>query len=403
MKRKLNTIMFIMAFTTLTYNMAHPVTPQLIAEQGHGPAFMGLVFAAMAFANFAMSPVWGRLTDRYGRKPVMLIAPIGYGIAQLGFGYSMSPGWIIFFRLLAGTMASASFIGGTAYIVDVSNREERSKQLAFYTAITGFTGTLGYMLGGWIGNNDYHDAFIWQAIFSFLLGLLIFLVLQESHQPVHVDQTEKAKTKSQLSIQWNMTIIIVLFVVFLTGLIYKGFDISFNSYLKFTLDFEPFEIGLAMAASGLVGLVTNFILYPLFKKRYNDFYLLLTSIVIMAVTALLFIFNLSSVTQVLLIAVFFACLALYKPLLQAILSKMSKRNGEIMGWNNAANSIGLVIGSSALGAIYEFNDTFAFLTLAIVAIVATLLLLVQKKPLTPYVKEDHHEEKDSSKLYSKAK
>lgn len=401
MNRKLRAIMIIMAFTTLTNNMVHPVTPKLIADQGHGPAFLGLVFAAMAFANFAMSPVWGRLSDRYGRKPIMIAAPIGYGIAQIGFGYSMSPLAIIFFRLLAGMMASASFIGGMAYIVDVTDRYDRSKQLAFYTALTGFTGTLGYLLGGWVGNDDYHRAFILQSFFSFTLALTIILFLQESHTK-DVREPKRDKTGPKQPIAWNMTVIVLLLSIFLTGIIYKGFDISFNAFLQYTLEVSPFQIGLAMAASGLIGLVTNFILYPMLKRRMNDFNLLLGTIVTMTVAALFFTLDLSPVTLIIAMAIFFACLALYKPLLQAILSKMGERNGEIMGWNNAANSIGLVIGSSVIGAIYEYHAPYAFYALSFIGILTVSLLMVKHKDIRPFVKEESDETTVTPNAHSSA-
>lgn len=396
MYRKQWTIMMIMAMTTLIYNMAHPVTPQLIAEQGQGPLFLGIVFAAMAFANFAMSPIWGKLSDRYGRKPIMAVAPVGYGLAQIGFGYATSPGWIIIFRLIAGMMASASFIGGTAYIIDVSKPSERSKQLAFYTALTGFTGSLGYLLGGWVGNEDYHHAFDLQFLLSILLGLLIWGILPESNAKDRLEIKAKATERTAHPIEWHVTVILVLIVVYLTSLIYKGFDISFNAYLKFSLGFSPLKIGLVMAGSGLIGLITNFVFYPLLKRRYHDFGLLLTTILIMGILSFLFIFKRSLLLQALLIMLFLACLALYKPLLQAILSKMGKRNGELMGWNNAANSLGLVIGSAVLGAIFDIHPSYAFLTLAVTAFIAAGLLGSKKAELYDEVKESPNETISSS-------
>lgn len=379
MKKRFIILTTIMTLVHITNNMAHPVTPQLIAELGQGPTFLGILFAPMAIAQFFASPWWGRLSDRFGRKWFISLSAFGYGLVQLGFGFSTNIKLIIVFRILAGMIASGAFISALAYIADLSTPQERSKLMVYYTAITGFAVNIGYLLGGFIGNRDYHDAFIAQAGMSFLTAILTLIILKEPEGLHH------AKPKQRLWQSLNgyrHTIVpFLLIMVLFTSLIAKGFDIGFNSYLKFALNFNPLMIGVAMAVSGLVGLFTNFILFPFLKRKYQDLSLLVGSICLMAAMLILFASINIKAVQIICLIVFFGGLALYKPLLQAIIARAGNQHGEIMGLNNACHSFGMAIGSLAIGAIYDANERLAFYTLAGLALFVVFALTSNKRPI----------------------
>jgi DHA1 family multidrug resistance protein-like MFS transporter len=385
MKKQYINIVIIMVIIHIINNMAHPVTPQLISELGKGPAFLGTVFAAMAFSNFLMSPVWGRLSDVHGRKVFMIIAPIGYAIAQIGFGFSTNLVVIILFRLLAGTMASALYICSTAYIIDITSLKDRSRLMVFYTAITGFAANIGYLVGGYIGNSNFKITFIAQASACVFISLFIFLTMKESH--VKKAKTLKTNMIQDLKKYQGSIIPFLLLIIFFTGIVFKGFDIGFNSYLKFGLNYDSFMIGKAMAIVGLVGLVTNFLVFPLLKRYFDDLKLLVMSILVMAVSAYVFTQLTRLSMQIIVLIFFFAGLALYKPLLQAILSKAGDKNGEVMGLNNAAHAIGMVFGSIGVGALYEIKTDFAFYSLSLFALLSAILLLIRRRRIQPYAKE----------------
>jgi MFS transporter, DHA1 family, multidrug resistance protein len=373
MKKQQVTILVIMTFISILYNMAHPVTPSLVKALGFSPSFFGVVFATMSFATFIMSPVWGRLSDQNGRKKFMVMAPIGYGMAQLGFGLSSHQALILMFRLMAGSISCASFVCGMAYLVDITKRENRSKIMAFYTALTGFGATLGYLFGGIIGNQRYQIAFITQAILCLIMALVIVLVLKEHHEPKQL--CVKRHLIHDLK-QYHHTLVpFILFIIILTSFMAKGFDIGFNAYIEYSLELGSKVLGFAMAIGGLIGLFTNFIIFPLLKRRFNDLNLLVTSIIIMMTTLVLMTLVKQMPYQIIALGFFFSALALYKPLLQAMLSKIGHQHGEIMGLNNAANAIGMVIGSLYVGFAFERSFNLAVYSVVFVGLVVILFLL----------------------------
>ena len=100
-KSKINKILLINFLTLSTFNMAHPVTPTLMNAIGLPTFMFGVLYSAMAIAQFVMSPIWGTISDMRGRKKVLTVGVIGYGISQLGFGFAQNSIVILLFRILS--------------------------------------------------------------------------------------------------------------------------------------------------------------------------------------------------------------------------------------------------------------------------------------------------------------
>lgn len=90
-----------------TFNMAHPATPNLINTLGLPTYMFGVFYSTMAISNFVMSPIWGSISDIRGRKNIMVMGVVGYGISQLGFGFIPNQFLILIFRIMAGAMSVA--------------------------------------------------------------------------------------------------------------------------------------------------------------------------------------------------------------------------------------------------------------------------------------------------------
>ncbi|ERJ13362.1 MFS transporter [Haloplasma contractile] len=376
MNKKTIIIIIVMTLMAITANMAHPVTPKLVEENGYDPIMYGALFATMAFANLLASPIFGRLSDKHGRKLFLIIGAIGYGLAQLGFGFLQPRYAILSFRFIAGAFACSIFVSGMAYLVDVTKKEYRSKAMAYYTSILGAGMAGGYLLGGLIGNYNYRYSFVAQAIGSVLVATLIFLVVKESHTD------RKARTINTNIIvdfkKYSHTILPVLLIaVVLTSFTDIGFNNTFNLYMNNALDFEPLEIGYVMAVTGAIGLFTNIVIFPILKRKFNDAYVLRLSMFVIVVTLTVVALIDNQTYQVIVLIPFFAAIRLYKPLIQSIISKLGERNGEVMGLNNAAHAIGMIAGSFiAGGIIYDINPIYSVYTVAGTCLVAFLLIVV---------------------------
>ncbi|SHK56803.1 MFS transporter, DHA1 family, multidrug resistance protein [Caminicella sporogenes DSM 14501] len=387
MSKKVSHIIIIMFFMTVLSNMAHPVTPELVVSLNMPSLMYGIMFAAMSIASFTMSPIWGSLSDKYKTRKLFLYFPtVGYGLAQIGFGFSTTPIMIIIFRILGGGFASSIFTNSIAYIIDETDNKTRSKAIAYYTAITGFGMSLGYLVGGYIGANDYHNAFIFQAIGLFIHAAIIYFFLPDSNvkfnnpnnKSTHLIFQVKDDFKKYLSTALGTLLLLVL----LTSFSYITYSTGINYFLKKYLNLTPLQIGYYMALTGIIGMVANTYLTPKISKKYGDKtslkYVLLTTGITLIILS--FMKNLLSPIAIIIFLVFIFVISMFKPLLQTMVSNLSKdEHGKIMGLQISANSVGMVGGSLFAGALLDIYPRMPFIMSALIFILSYLIIIFSKK------------------------
>ena len=136
-----------------------PVFPKLIANLIHGDLstaalWGGWLVAAFAIMQFLFSPIMGGLSDRYGRRPVLLLSLLGFGLDYLVMAFAPTIWWLFGTRVVAGMMG-ASFTTGTAYIADISTPEKRAQNFGIIGMAFGLGFMVGPALGGILGKDRY--------------------------------------------------------------------------------------------------------------------------------------------------------------------------------------------------------------------------------------------------------
>lgn len=166
-----------------------PVMPKLIthltgqpmSEAARWGGWMTFAYAAM---QFICAPIMGGLSDRYGRRPVLLASLFGFGIDYLFMAVAPTIWWLFASRVIAGTMG-ASFTTASAYIADVSPPEKRAQNFGMIGAVFGIGFILGPLAGGLLGPYGARVPFIASAVLTLLNWLYGYFVLPESLAPDH--------------------------------------------------------------------------------------------------------------------------------------------------------------------------------------------------------------------------
>jgi DHA1 family tetracycline resistance protein-like MFS transporter len=166
-----------------------PILPELIGELlGRDVSttgrYLGVIVAVYALMQFLFAPVLGALSDRFGRRPIILISLFGFGIDYLIQGWAPSIGWLFLGRFVAGIMG-ASITTANAYIADVSTPETRARNYGFVGVAFGLGFTLGPALGGVLGAVHLRLPFFVAAALALINWLYGFFVLPESLAPEH--------------------------------------------------------------------------------------------------------------------------------------------------------------------------------------------------------------------------
>jgi len=161
-----------------------PVLPKLIQELIHGnisdaSKYGGFLTFTYAIMQFLFAPVLGGLSDRYGRRPVLLFSLFGFALDYLFLSFAPSIGWLFVGRAVAG-ITGASFTTATAYIADISTPENRAKNFGMVGAAFGLGFIIGPVIGGLLGSFGPRVPFMVAAGLSFANWIYGYFVLPES-------------------------------------------------------------------------------------------------------------------------------------------------------------------------------------------------------------------------------
>lgn len=161
-----------------------PVLPKLIEQLIHGDIsaasrWAGWLTFAYAIMQFLFSPILGNLSDKYGRRPILLFSLLGFGLDYILLALAPTIGWLFAGRIIAG-ITGASFTTATAYIADISNDKNRAQNFGMIGAAFGLGFIIGPVIGGMLGQFNPRLPFVVAAALALLNALYGYFVLPES-------------------------------------------------------------------------------------------------------------------------------------------------------------------------------------------------------------------------------
>ncbi|MFV2015157.1 MAG: MFS transporter, partial [Candidatus Heimdallarchaeota archaeon] len=229
---------------------------------GEGIAY-AWILAVYSLAQFAVAPFWGRLSDRIGRRPVILIGLLGSSISFGYFAFTETFYSILFSRALAGFFTAASLPAARAYIADITPRKDRAKKFGLLGAAFGLGFTFGPVIGGLlakisIANLATHaEPGFFAAGMSLVNFMLAYRNLPESLTDEIKLMNQSVKSKSQFHVlreAFSIEGIAVLIIVFaITTFIFSGFEAIFSLFLIFLdSDLDEKDIGLIFGMLGII-------------------------------------------------------------------------------------------------------------------------------------------------------
>jgi MFS transporter, DHA1 family, tetracycline resistance protein len=262
----------------LAFGIIAPVLPRLISDFLHGDLaraskYMGLFVTAWALMQFFFSPILGVLSDRYGRRPVILLSNFGLGLDYIVMALSPTIGWLFLGRVLSG-ITSSSIPTANAYISDVTPPEKRARAFGIFGAAFGIGFVLGPAIGGWLGAINPRLPFWVAGAFSLLNALYGLLVLPES-LPVNRRQAQlkwkNANPVGALTLLRSHRELFGLAVVnFLGYLAHEVYVTVFVLYAIFRYSWNEKTIGVALAVVGIASMFTSAVLVGPFVKQFGE-------------------------------------------------------------------------------------------------------------------------------------
>jgi MFS family permease len=250
--------------------------PFLIHNYGGDIFIITLAFGSFSFFQFFVSPFWGGLSDKVGRKPLLLMNCIAELIANAILALSGTLLVIFISRAIAGLFKTNVSVG-TAYIADITDEKSRAKGMGMFGVAFGLGFTIGPLVGGLIAGSDFtfeslsHVA--WFACSINLINLIyVFFFLDESLKEKKDYKVHYSfqKLKSQFNIVTNKNLIPFFILVFCIHLTFSGMEGTIAMWGKETFTWGPKEIGFVMLLAGMTQILVQGWLLRVLLKHYNE-------------------------------------------------------------------------------------------------------------------------------------
>lgn len=372
----LNFAGFTLIIPVLPFSVARYVAPADVA------LWVSLILAAYALCSFVAAPVLGAMSDRFGRRPVVLLSLCGsaLGFAVFGLGGAL---WVLVVGRLIEGLTAGSISAMYAIVADTHDPAERGPAFGMLGAAGGLGFMLGPVMGGALAQVSLSAPLYGAAGLALLNAVLVYFLMPESHPREHRStrlQWAQFNAIGQLAGALRKLHLRRLFaVVFCFALASTVLQSNLAVMLRDLLSFNPAAIGLALAGIGVMDIVSQGMLAPRLQPRFGERTVALAGLAINGLgLAALALLPLHPALPLLVcgIAMFTLGDGLFQPSVSALIANAapSGRQGEVQGANQAQQSIARMAGPLASAWLYGLWAGAPYLAAACVAWFAAGLL-----------------------------
>jgi DHA1 family tetracycline resistance protein-like MFS transporter len=358
-KRALRVIFFVLLMDVIGVTVLYPVAPFLVKRYSDEALMVTLLTVIYAAAQFFAAPMLGKLGDRYGRRPVLLVSVFGSAIGYVIFGIGGAL-WILFFSRLIDGITAGNMSTASAYIADVSTPEERPKNFGLIGVAWGIGLVLGPAMGAVFGEIDLAAPAYIAAVLSFFSVALIFLFLPESlpkeqreNKPVRINDLNpfiSIKTMAQLPNLGRLFLTLCLF-----NFAFNGINSIQTLFLIDKFSAQTWQLGVLLVVAGITVAVVQAVFVQRLVSRYRERPVGVWSLFGQTVSALAIFFAPTFWLIYPLTILNSALSTLTFPTIGTLASNSvsPRKQGILMGVNTALGSLMSILGPLWAGVIYD--------------------------------------------------
>ena len=360
-------IIFLIVFIDLIgFGMVIPILPFYAetAPYNATPFEIGILFSIYSWMQFFFSPILGRLSDRYGRRPILIISLIGSAIGYLVMGLAATLALVFLGRIIGG-ITGANISTAQAYIADITTKENRAKGMGLFGAAFGLGFILGPAIAGILSKYGIHIPFFVATGLSVVASAAAYFLLPETLKPGAYKAIKRTSRIAEFFVSLRERDFGILNIIYF--LLVTAFSImtyAFVLYTAFRFGYDAEQNGYLFAFVGFVSIVGQGILFERFVRRFGERPLTALGCLLMAVSlfsipfaspaygglaGLLFVVTLLSFGN-----------ALASPALTSLASKIAseENQGSAMGIMQSGASLARAIGPTIGGLLLsnQFNQ-----------------------------------------------
>lgn len=373
-------LLYLAVFVAISgFGMVLPLLPLYAQSLGATTGEIGLLAASFSLGQFFAAPIIGRISDRFGRKPVLAAALLGLSVSFLIFGLARSLPWLFFSRFLNGIFSSGAFPIASAYIGDTTRKEERVKYMGRLTATLSLGFIVGPAFAGFLSAYSVTLPFLVASAVAFVNSIFIFLFLPES-------LTKKAEKLVIREGFINLRVFasslkgefgIFFFLLFAWAFAISNFQVALPLFAEEKFAYSGTQIAWIFTVSGSVGAFIQFFVLPKVVKIVGKHPTVAIGTIIMAGGQFLISWATGTVFLFLFTSISTLGGSFLRPTINALLSEETREGqGTTMGLAFSFESLGRIGGPLLAGVLISAWGTQSqFIATAIVLAFGFLLML----------------------------
>ncbi|MFD1706307.1 MFS transporter [Siminovitchia sediminis] len=371
-KRALPILFAVMFFVMVGFGIIIPVLPFYAEELGASPTELGLLMAVYSFMQLLFAPMWGRISDRIGRKPVMMIGIFGLAISFFMMALS-SELWMLFAaRIIGGFLSSANMPTVMAYVADITSEEDRGKGMGIIGASIGLGFIFGPAIGGIFSQNSLSMPFYIAGFSSLLTFVFVLLMLKESHQPG--EKGEQTARRVPLHQALRGPISMLYFLQLFTSVSLAGLEATFAYFAAETAGLNTVQLGYLFMIMGFAGALVQGGLVGRMTKKYGEGAVIQLGIIVSAIGFGLILLVDSFLTAAIYLTIFGIGNGVIRPSVSALLTKRTAAGyGSTTGLLSSFDSFGRIVGPPLGGWLFSQAIGLPYIIGAILSIFTFVL------------------------------
>lgn len=367
----------------LGQGMVIPILPDYLKQFNAAGTAAGYLVAAFGTSQFIFSPIGGRLSDKYGRRIMILSGLFLTVVSDFIFAIAQSLMFLYIARVIGGIGIGIMVPSVLAYVADITTKETRAKGMGYISAAMNLGIVLGPGLGGIIAQFGIRVPYFFAAGLGFIATLLTFIL----PETLSLEKRSKSKSSKKQESIFNQLIQsfhkpyfchLLLILVMTFGLV--GFETVYSLFVQDKYGFTSKDISILITLGAAIGIVVQIWFIEKAVKLVGEYNLIRLSLLMLAISLLLMLIKVNFIYIIVVSSIFFAFNSLLRPTINTLLSNEAGSNeqGFVSGLNTTYMSMGNIVGPIVAGSLFDKQINLPYIFSALI-LFGTILLVKQEK------------------------
>ncbi|KRA59843.1 multidrug transporter [Caulobacter sp. Root655] len=363
--RALYVLLLVVFINLVGFGLVIPLLPFYAKSLSASPWQVTALFSAYSLGQFVAEPFWGRLSDRIGRRPVLIVTILANTLCYVALAFAPSIGWAFAIRLVSGcATGNISTIQG--YMADVTPPEKRAGRMGLLGAAFGMGFVVGPTLGGLLpslakvfghsesGRLAFQIPLLTAAVLAAIAALGVFLFVVESRAPSAKDAPRPHRREALRTARAHPVLSRVLLVTLISTAAFAGMEAVFGLWTQARFDWGPRQVGLCFAVIGVIASVGQGLVTGRLARRFGEAKVLTAGLGIIALSLAVTPFVPTAAFVPVVVGFTAFGQSLVFPCIAALISRATPpdKQGEMLGLNMAAGSLARMAGPMLAGPLF---------------------------------------------------